>query len=76
MLAAAIRIQARFEADVRTVVARDDCSCPIAKELRGATRLIFIVMVDLDNIRVAKIDMKFFESIRRAPGSASSVDRR
>src|SRR6202040_3035139 len=76
-LAAAIRIQARLEADIGTVVPRDDRLRRVTEELRiPPGLLLFIRRIDLNHIDIAQIDMKLFKSIGRIPGSAPSADRR
>ena len=76
MLATAIRIHTRLKANIRAVVSRDDRPGSVAEELRLATRLLlFIRGIHLNDIDIAQIDMKFFESIGRTPGSAPAVDR-
>jgi hypothetical protein len=80
VLATAIGINARFEADVGTLVPRDDGFACIVKKLRGAAWPIPLARIDIDNIRVAKIDMKFFEAIggiarRSAPSRYNRFSR-
>src|SRR5436190_23945058 len=75
MLATTIRIDAAFEADVRTLVMGYDCFGVVAKILRRAPRLLLFFKIGIDNIDIGKIDMEFFESVGRAPGSAAPVDR-
>lgn len=72
VLATAIGINARFEADVGTLIPRDDSFGRIAKKLRRSTRSFFLAGIDIDNIRVAKIDMKSFEAIGRIARCAST----
>jgi hypothetical protein len=67
VLATAIRIHACFETDVRAVVAADDRLRPIAKILGSAAWSFRIVLTNLHDITVAKIDMEFFKSVSRAP---------
>jgi hypothetical protein len=71
MLATAIRIDARFKSDIGTLIARDDRFGRVAEKLRRARWSIFGVRVDIDNIDIAKIDMKLFETIRRIAGGAA-----
>src|SRR5207249_10619890 len=85
VLAAAIRIHARFESNVRAVVAGDNCLRPIAKILSGTPRPLpwpavalrrrLISRVDINGIDVLNVDMQLFESISRTPGCASAVNR-
>ena len=75
VLAAAIRIQARFKANIRTVIAGDDRSRSVAKILRRAPRLsLRSRRIDIDDVDVGQIDMQFFESICRAPGRATPAN--
>jgi hypothetical protein len=74
MLAAAIRIQARFETDVGTVVPRDDRFRSITKVLRRTPRLFLSGSINIDKINVGEIDMQLFEPIGRTPRCATSVD--
>ena len=78
MLAAAIRIDARLESDIRAVVPRDDRFRQVPEKLRLPPRLflLFTGRIDLHDIRVAEIDVKFFKPVGRIPRSASSMDRR
>ena len=82
VLTSAIGIYARFEADVGAFIPRDDGFGRIAKKLRRSTRPFswravamrrrFLARIDIDNIRVVKIDMKFFEAIGRIARSAAT----
>ena len=76
VLAAAIRIQACFKADIRTVITGDDRSRSVAKILRRRRGRLFGLAVDVDYVRVGQIDMQFFKSVRRAPGRATSSNGR
>jgi hypothetical protein len=78
VLAAAIRIYARLEPDIRAVVPRNDCLCLVAKKLGLAPGLRFLVTgrIDLNDVFVAEINVKLFESISRTPRRAASMDRR
>ncbi len=67
VLAAAIRIHARFESNVRAVVAGDNRLRPIAKILGGASRPLpwpavalrrrGISRVNIDGVNVVNVDM-------------------
>ena len=72
VLAPAIWVQARFEADIRARIARDDRSCSIAKILCRAPRFLFGVVVKIDNVRIGQINMQFFKTVCRAPGRTAS----
>ena len=74
MLATAIGIDARFEPDIWTLIARDDRLGVVTKILRRAPRFFLLIRIGIDNIDIGKIDMQLFETIRRAPGSAAAVD--
>ena len=74
VLATTIRIDAAFEADVRTLVMGYDCFGVVAKILCRSSRLLFCAGIGIDNIDIGKIDMELFESVGRAPGSAAPVD--
>ena len=76
VLAAAIRIEARLESDIGTIVASDDRFRDVAKILRLPARPFFALGIDIDNIRIVKIEMEFFEPISRAPRCATPVDGR
>ena len=72
VLTAAIWVDARFEADVGTFVACDNAFCRVAKKLRRAARRL-LARIDIDNIRIVKIDMKFFEAISRIACRATTA---
>src|SRR5436190_9461592 len=74
MLAPAIRIDARFEPDIGTLIARDDCFRGVPKILRRPPGLFFVARIGIDNIHIGKIDTEFLETIRRTPGRAATVD--
>jgi hypothetical protein len=76
VLAAAIWIQTRLEANIGAVVTRNDCLRAISKELRRAPWPLAFIRIDIDKIDIGKIDMEFFKPVRRTPGSASTVDCR
>src|SRR5438477_5900669 len=73
MLAAPIRIHARFEADIRAVIARDNRLRAIAKILSRAARPFF--RFRRINIDIAKIDMQLLETVGRTPGRAPAMNR-
>ena len=75
VLATAIRIDARLESDVRTVVARDEGLRGIAKVLRGpaAGRSLVSKYRHRQDPSRQDIEMKLLEPIGRAPGSAAAV---
>lgn len=76
VLASAVWIHAGLEANVGAVVPCDNCLGSIPEELCLGSRLIlFLRRIHLNDIEIGQIDMKFFESIGRIPGSASPVDR-
>ena len=52
MLAPAIRIQARFKADIRTGIPGNDRSGSVTKILRRTPRRLFGLAVDVDYVRV------------------------
>ncbi len=75
MLATAIGIDARFESDIRALIARDDCLRVVAKILRHSPRLFVFFRIGVDNIDIGKIDMELFETIGRTPGRPAANDR-
>src|SRR5713101_382588 len=75
VLATAIRIDARFEPDIRTLIARDDGLGVVAKILYRAPRLLLLIRIGIDNIAIGKIDMEILETIRRTPGSSATDNR-
>src|SRR5438094_8977574 len=74
MLAPAIGIDARFESDIRALIPRNDCFRGVPKILRRPPGLFFVARIGIDNIDLGKIDMKFLETISRAPGRTATVD--
>src|SRR5207244_10374049 len=74
VLATAIRIDARFEPDIGTLIARDDGLGVVAKILRRAPRFFLLIRIGIDNIDIGKIDVELFETISRAPGRAAAMD--
>jgi len=71
MFAASVRINAGAEADVRTVVARDDRARRIAQELRARQRQLVIGDVGIDLIAV-RLELNGLEAVRRIVGRAAS----
>jgi hypothetical protein len=68
MFATAIWVHARFEADIRALVSGDNGLCVVTEKLRFAPwALCLLVLIDLDDVRVAQINVQFLEPIRRAP---------
>ena len=74
VLASAIRIDARFKANVGTLIARDNCLRRVAKIFCCPARLSRRLGIFIDNIDIGKIDMQLFETIGRTPGRAATVD--
>ena len=70
VLAAAIRIDARLEADIRTVVVGDDCPGEITQINRAAGRPIRIVLI----FRIG-LEVESLEAVGRIVGCAASVNR-
>ena len=75
VLATAIRIDAGFETDIRTLVACDNGFRAVPKKLRRTLRPRLVSGIDIDNIDIGKIDMQLFEAVGRAPRGAATVDR-
>jgi hypothetical protein len=76
VLAPAIRIQARFESDVRTRIAGDNRFRSVAKILRRTSRCLFGFGLSVDDGSVSEIDMEFFKSIGGTPRRAAAPDCR
>ena len=74
VLAAAIRIQARFETDVGTIVSSDDRFRSVTKILCRTSRLFLGGRIDIHTINVRQIDVQLFEPIGRAPRCATPAD--
>ena len=68
MLAPAVSVDARFEADVRTVVVADDRARPVAEELRLWVWIILRIPVRV------RFEMQLFEPVRRIAAGASRRD--
>jgi hypothetical protein len=77
MFATAVRIDARLEPDIRTVVPRDNRLRQIAKELRLRPRLLFFIArrVNLDHVFIAEVNVQLLEPVGRVPRSASAMNR-
>ena len=74
VLATAIRVDANFKTDIRTLIPRDDRLRPIAKKLRFTPRFWFRTRIFVDNVCVGNVDVEFFETIGWTPGRAPAVD--
>src|SRR5258708_25181915 len=75
MLAAAIRIDARFESDIGAFVVGDDRFGFVFEILSRPTRFFVRVRIVIYQIDVRKIDMEFFETIGWTPRRATAVNR-
>ena len=75
MLAPAVRIDADLKSDIRALIARNDGFRGVTKILRTPVRPLGVrSWIFLNDVSIAEIDVKFFESIGWAPGCAASVN--
>jgi hypothetical protein len=67
VLAAAIWIDACFEADVGAVVSRDDRLSVVAEKLRLPARCFLLGKIDIDSIGMFQVNVDLFEAVWRTP---------
>ena len=65
VLATTVRIDAGFEADVRTVIVSDNRARAVAEELRARQRIVFRVPIGV------RLEVDFFEAVRRIASGAA-----
>jgi len=74
VFATAIRIDARLETDVRTLIAGDNRFCRIGKKFGWTRRFFICVRIVIDTVNIGDVAMQFFEPVRGAPRGAAAVD--
>ena len=73
VFAPAVRVNTGFETDIGALIARDNRFRRIPV-IFGRSWFFFVVTVRLNDIDVAEIEVKLFESIGRAPRCAAAVN--